>query len=85
MNTMRTIRTIDFFLALFALVTVLLMASCAPAATATPAPVPVTPEVLAEPRLRIINAGDHDIHNLTVLLPNSRIFFGDVPAAATSN
>lgn len=37
------------------------------------------------PRLRVENRGLNDIHNLTVLFPDSRIVFGDVPAGTTTS
>ncbi len=36
------------------------------------------------PRLRITNSGTHSIQNLTVLFPEDRIEFGDVPAGGTT-
>ena len=43
------------------------------------------PTVLpAGPRLRIVNAGEHDITGLVVIFPDSRIVFGGVPAGATT-
>ncbi len=36
------------------------------------------------PRLRVENMGTNDIHELTVVFPDSKIYFGDVPAGATT-
>ena len=36
------------------------------------------------PRLRITNSGSQSIQNLTVLFPEDRIEFGDVPAGGTT-
>lgn len=51
-----------------------------PASVTTPEPFNSSIDV----RLRVTNAGSNDISNLTVLFPNSRIVFGDVPAGTTT-
>jgi hypothetical protein len=43
-----------------------------------------TEETVSGPRLRIQNTGAYDIKGLTVLFPDSRIHFGDVPAGVTT-
>jgi hypothetical protein len=91
---MRNIQRIDLLLSLLVLL-YLLLTGCAPspaatatattATTATSAAPTSAPEAVSEPRLRVTNAGQTDINNLTVLFPDSRILIGDVPAGATSD
>ena len=86
---MLRLRLIDTFLALMLLASLIFMSGCAtttptPAAPATDVPAAETPEPLATPRLRITNNGPADLRNLTVMFPDSRIFFGEVPSGTTS-
>jgi len=87
---MLKIPVIDTILSVLLLVSLLLAAGCAPAQS-QPTPTPTstaaptsTPEQVSGPRLRIKNVGQHDLKDLTVLFPDSRIAFGDVPAGTTS-
>lgn len=92
---MRNIPLLDTILAVLLLVSLVLTAGCTPQQsqpTALPTepsePAPIftsTPEPVSGPRLRIRNVGEHDLKNLTVLFPDSRIPFGDVPAGSTSD
>jgi hypothetical protein len=92
---MLKIQLIDILLAAAILTCLFLMAGCSQRAAVTlvptieitvptEAPTEVTAP-FASPRLRIKNAGEVDIHNLTVLFPESRITFGDIPAGSTSD
>lgn len=56
---------------LLLLVLIFVLAGCAPAEPAAP-------------RLRILNAGDLVVENLSVLFPEDEIFFGDVLPGATT-
>lgn len=63
----------------FGMVLVVLAGLPAACTTAT-----ATPELPPAPRLRIVNAGDLAIENLTVLFPDGELAFGDVAAGATT-
>lgn len=77
---MRTNRSIS--IVLFTLV-ILSMVLAACSALATPAAPTNTPEPQGA-RLRIRNTSEHDLINLVVMFPDTRLEFGDVPAGETS-